>query len=423
MEAEQFDEAVRYYEKAMQDDPGDTEVATKLYEARTRMVMANLIKVRMQRQSNQNRSAAIQLNKSLHNLKRWKIIADSGVKATIEDEVLEGGRWLKKELNEVGLRKDHNRFYYTLKQFNYILASGLADESINKHQAKMKQQGVQQCNSMKTQLTPQAHYLYEAWQAYCGVFAIQAQYELSKDRSRYTQPNVSARQLKVSRDAGISGQNVASDIAKSIANHPWFSDQAAASLNLNLDGRIQYSVKSVNKTLTHHYKIYNETYELIKDPKDKNKVIRKLLNRKAIPKTVEYAGREYTEIASHSVSINGRVLNKNIQASDHLSKEKNVMLSHNLYFKSEKINPVKPKYKNKQAWKRSITNNLTNQVKKQLDNAWVNTFCSDQNIEPQLSKNEHAIRCSVLNPSHGTVTAWTNKEFGLTLDQLNVMLY
>ncbi len=110
MEAEQFDEAVRYYEKAMQDDPGDTEVATKLYEARTRMVMANLIKVRMQRQSNQNRSAAIQLNKSLHNLKRWKIIADSGVKATIEDEVLEGGRWLKKELNEVALRKDHNRF-------------------------------------------------------------------------------------------------------------------------------------------------------------------------------------------------------------------------------------------------------------------------------------------------------------------------
>ena len=65
MEAEQYDEAVRYYEKAMLDDPGDTEVATKLYEARTRMVMANLIKVRLQRQSNQHRAAAIQLNTSL----------------------------------------------------------------------------------------------------------------------------------------------------------------------------------------------------------------------------------------------------------------------------------------------------------------------------------------------------------------------
>ncbi|MFT7110507.1 MAG: tetratricopeptide (TPR) repeat protein, partial [Psychrobacter glaciei] len=82
MDAEQFDEAVRYYEKAIQDDPGDTEVATKLYEARTRMVMANLIKVRLQRQSNQHRAAALVLNQSLHNIKRWKIIADSGVKAT-----------------------------------------------------------------------------------------------------------------------------------------------------------------------------------------------------------------------------------------------------------------------------------------------------------------------------------------------------
>ncbi len=422
MEAEQFDEAVRYYEKAMQDDPGDTDVAIKLYEARTRMVMANLIKVRLQRQSNQNRAAAIVLNQSLHNIKRWKIIADSGVKATINDEVFEGGIWLKKELTSIAKREDHNTFFYTLKQFNYILDAGGADQAIKLYKPKLLKQGQKQCADMKQQLTKQSYYLYEVWVSYCGVFSTKGNYTLAQDSSRYKNPNLSYGRLKISRDAGISGKQIAHHIERNIKNHPWFSDDATAPLALTMSGRIDYSVSSRSKTFTRKFMAYDETLELIKDPKNPKKTIRKLVHRKKVPKSVSFSGKEYTEVSSHSVSVNGLVAQRKVKANNQSSRQKQLLPSHNTYFKAQGISPLRAKFKNKQAWKNTISNGLAKQIKQDLDKAWIDKFCSDQNIERGLSKNEYAVRCSVYKPNHGLVNAWTKSEFSLSLTQLNVML-
>lgn len=422
MEAEQFDEAVRYYEKAMQDDPGDTEVATKLYEARTRMVMANLIKVRLQRQSNQHRAAAIVLNQSLHNIKRWKIIADSGVKATIEDEVYEGGIWLNKELTAIAKRKDHNAFFYSLKQFNYILDAGGADKTVNLHKPKLLRKGQQQCRDMRKQLTKQSYYLHEVWLAYCGVFAVKGNYKLDKDKSRYTKPSISSKRLKISKSAGISGKQIGHHIERNISQHPWFSTEASSAMILSMNGRINYSVSSRPKTFTRKFMAYDETLELVKDPKNPKKVIRKLVHRKKVPKKVTFTGKEYTEVSSHEVRVSGVLARGKVQANHQLSKQKSLIPSHTTYFKEQGVTPLKAKFKNKQAWKNAISNGLVKQVMQDLDAAWINQFCSDQNIDIRLSKNENAVRCSIFKPKHGLVNAWTQNEFSLSLNQLNVML-
>lgn len=422
MEAEDYVGAVHYYEKAMTDDPGDTEVATKLYEARTRMVMANLIKVRLQRQSNQHRAAALQLNKSLHNIKRWKIIADSGVKATINEEVLEGGTWLNKELQSLADRSDHNGFFYSLKQFNYILDAGYADQTVRTHKPALLKQGQQQCQNMKAQLTPQAYYLYDVWLAYCGVFSIQGQYRLAKDTSRYSQPDVSSKRLKISTSAGISASHISRDIERGIDQHPWFSRQAVSPMVLPLSGRISYSLFSEPKTFTRKFMVFDDTLELIKDPKNSNNVIQKLIKRKKVEKTVKFKGREYTEVASHSVMLRAKVAEFTVNASSQQAKQKTIIPTHNTYFKEQGITPLRAKFKNKQSWKNTITNNINKQLNNQLDQAWIEAFCTNQKIAKGLSVNEHAVRCSVIKPNHGMVTAWLNKDFGLTLPQLNTML-
>jgi tetratricopeptide (TPR) repeat protein len=423
MDAEQFDEAVRYYEKAIQDDPGDTEVATKLYEARTRMVMANLIKVRLQRQSNQHRAAALVLNKSLHNIKHWKIIADSGVKATIEDEVYEGGIWLNNELSSIAKREDHNTFFYTLKQFNYILDAGGADNTISVHKPKLLKQGQAQCRDMKQDLTKQSYYLHDVWITYCGVFAVKGNYILAKDSSRYKYPKVSYNRLKISKEAGISGKQVAYHIERNIKNHPWFSSHASSVMALAMSGRINYAISSQPKTFTRKFMAYDETLELVKDPKNPKKIIRKLVHRKKVPKSVSFLGKEYTEVSSHDVSVKGGLAQGHkVQANHQSSKQKELIPAHNTYFKEQGISPLRAKFKNQQNWKNSISNGLVKEIKQDLDKAWVDQFCSDQNIDTRLSKNEYAVRCSVYKPDHGLVNAWTQSEFSLSLTQLNIML-
>ena len=85
MAAEQYDQAVFYYEQAYQNNPDDEEITQKLSFARSRLVGANLIEVRMFRQSRLEVKAAKKLNESLQLMTHWKIRADSAIKATIDE--------------------------------------------------------------------------------------------------------------------------------------------------------------------------------------------------------------------------------------------------------------------------------------------------------------------------------------------------
>ena len=102
-------------------------------------------------------------NKTLKNIKRWKIIADSGVKATIEEEVMEAGFWLDKELKRLGLERNYNQFFYYLSAFDEIQQSGLADATRDQYYSAMRDLGQSQCRAMKSQLTPQSHFLYDSY--------------------------------------------------------------------------------------------------------------------------------------------------------------------------------------------------------------------------------------------------------------------
>ena len=422
MEAEQYDEAVRYYEKALQEDPGDTEVATKLYEARTRMVMANLIKVRLQRQSNQHRAAALQLNSTLRNIKRWQIMADSGVKATIEEEVLESSKWLDSELTLLGGRGDHNRFYYSLKQFNYILDSGYADRTVAQFKPQMQDQGQTQCRAMRGQLTPQSAYLHDNWLAYCGAFGLQVSYPLQKDSSLYSRPSIAFRQLRVSKDAGIESKEFAEGLEREIRSHPWFSNWGSQVLPFSMSGRVFYNLKAKPKVFKKTVMVYDETLELIKDPKDPEKIIRKLIQKKKVPKTVTFKGVEYEERYAHKVAVKSRSKQVLVDAATQRLEQKTLSPSHTTYFKEEGIRPLKVSFLNKQTWERGMTRELVSQIRRDLDRSWISNYCTDQDIAKGLSQNEYAARCALLRPGHAVVNAWSESEFSLTFGQLQVLL-
>ncbi len=423
MEAEQFDQAVMYYEKAFNEDPGDEEIATKLYEARSRLVAANLIKVRLQRQSNQQRAAAVLLNTSLQNIIDWKIIADSGVKATIAEEVLDAGKWLNIELKTLGLSESHNRFFYNLKQFKHIVKTGLADESIGTFKALMVVYGQKQCRTMKKQLTPQSYYLHDVWQAYCANFEVQSRYALAKDTTRYLPPNISTKGIKFSRNTGFGHEYFKDSILHNVKGHPWFSPYGAKPLKLSMSGKVSYKKRITPKTFKYFYKVKEETFEIVKDPKDDSKTLRKLVHSKPIKKKLVFKGLQITETVSHSLKLKGRLNGKELRASEQFASQDKVSKSHDVYFKKEGVRPLSPNLLDKNVWKNAMGKQVVQQLKQRLDDLWVQSFCEARQPLRNLSISEHAVRCSIFNSQHPSVTGWARWQFSLSFDELQLLLH
>ena len=423
MEAEQFDQAVMYYEKAYQSDPGDEEIAHKLAQARTRMVQAQLIKVRLQRQGNQPRAAANTLNIALKNIKKWKVMADSGVKATIDKEVMEAGYWLNKELAELAGNKNHNRFYYSIKQYDEIYSTGLADDSRKRHQANMLKLGQLQCTKMRKELTNQSHFLHSIWQAYCGAFSKQVKYPMKADNTRFKSASISVKGVKVDNQAGVSSSRIARRVAAGVQGHPWFSEQAKRPLKMAMSGAIHYKNTSKKKTFSHTYKAKKETIELIKDPKNPKKIIRKLVHSKPVEKHVTFKGKVHHEITSHKLKLHGFVQGKALSVHEQTAKQVHQTQSHSHYFKSENIRPLNPNFLDKSAWADGMGNELVNKALQRLNTLWIDTYCTANTKKSTLARNEFPARCATLQPLHASVNAWSQAVFNLSYQELNVLLY
>lgn len=422
MEAEQYDQAVMYYQRALAEDPGDDDIALKLYEARTRMVAAYLIKVRLQRQGEQPKAAAMLLNQTLKHIKQWKIIADSGVKATIEEEVWEAGKWLNRELKTLGQSRAYNRYFYYLAQFDEIEQTGLADEAKRQYQQSMTLSGQRQCQQLESSLTPFSHYLHQYWQAYCAVFSLAVDYRLAPDPSRYAGFAVQNKQVDIARSANINADAVAEKIQRQLQDHLWFSDHGTRSLTLTLRGKVDYAKRSQRKRYTRVYKAKQETWQQIKDPNNPKKVIRTLIHKKPVEKTVTFYGEQITETSGHQLRLSGRINQHNLDVKEIISHAQHVTDRHDTYFKSEGIYPKAAQYFNQQAWQQGMGKELIDKTRQRLDQLWLQAYCQPQTTGGRYAAAEYPARCAQLNSDHASVRAWTQATFDLTHGQLMVML-
>lgn len=426
MEAEQYDQAVFFYEKAYQESPDDEEVVEKLSFARSRLVGANLIEVRMFRQSNLQVKAAKKLNESLDQMERWKIRADSAVKATIDEEVEFSGRWLNKELPQLAQKKDYNRFAYSLKQYHHIIDAGYNDRVISENKAEMNRLGKTQCQKMQSELGPYSYYYFNIWQAYCGNFSesIDTQLKkqlLKKDPSRFTHVNFNSSRLVLTNKTGVNRPIFKQKLEQKVKNHPWFSSQAQSSLRLTLQGKISYKKRTLPHTFSFTYPAKKEVYEIIRDKKNPKIIKRKLLNIIPTEETVNIKGQSHIETVSHNLSLSGKLHQQKINGTELAADKSYQTYAHQGTFKKKKVRPVKPKFMNKSQWFSSIGNNMMKQVEKDLDKAWVASFC-DGEIPFNLAKYEQAARCAQLKQDHPTVANWSRDQFGLKYEELKILL-
>lgn len=421
MAAEQYDQAVFFYEKSFQNNPDDEEVVQKLSFARSRLVGANLIEVRMFRQSQLQVKAAKKLNESLEQMTQWKIRADSAVKATIDEEVEFAARWLNKELPRLEKEKDYNRFSYSLKQYKHIIDAGYNQRAIKKAKPQMDALGQQQCKRMKTELNPYSYYYFDAWQAYCSNFGKSISYSLQKDPSRYTQANFKTSRLVVSNQIGSNKKIFSQTLKQQIKNHPWFSQQARSPLKLSLEGRINYKKRTTPHTFSFIYPAKKEVYELIKDKKNPKIIKRKLLNIIPTEETVRVKGQSITETVSHNLSLSGKLQQHKISGAELAADKVHQTYAHQAYFKKKNVRPQKPKLMNKSQWFSSLGHSMMNEVKADLDKAWVSAFCEGQNPH-KLPRYEQAARCAEFKPEHPVVANWSQDQFGLKYEELEVLL-
>jgi hypothetical protein len=421
MEAEQYDQAVFFYEKSYQNNPDDEEVTQKLSFARSRLVGANLIEVRMFRQSKLQVKAANKLNESLQQMTQWKIRADSAVKATIDEEVGYSARWLNKELKKLAKKKDYNRFSYSLKQYNHIIDSGINDRVITNNAPEMNKLGKQQCRSMKSDLNPHSYFLFKVWQSYCSNFSQTVTYKLSKDPSRFSQPYLRTSRLKVSNQTGSNKSAFSKTITKNLEDHIWFSNNAKPPLRLTLEGKINYHKQSKAHTFSFIYPAKKEVYDIIRDKKNPKIITRKLLNIIPIEKTVRVKGKSYTETVSHNLSLSGKIQNHSITGTELSADKVHQTYAHQAYFKKKNVRPLKPTFMNKSQWFSTISKSMLVDLKKDLDKAWIASFCQGENIY-KLPKYENAARCAELQPEHPSVANWSRDQFSLSHDELSILL-
>lgn len=421
MEAEQYDQAVFYYEKAYQESPDDEDIVSKLSFARSRLVGANLIEVRMFRQSQLQVKAAKKLNESLAQMIHWKITADSAVKTTINEEVGFAARWLDKELPRLAHAKKHNRFHYSLKQYQHILDSGYNDAIINQAKPEMDKLGQKQCASMQSQLTPLSHYFTTTWQAYCATFGKPVHYKLDKDPSRFTQPKLTTSHLRLSKAIGINTSTYRQTLQQKIQHHPWFSPSAISPLPLSVQGNIRYEKRTTPHTFSFIYPAKKEVYEIIRDKHNPQLIKRKLISSTPIERTVTVRGHSHIETVSHNLTITAKMHQYSLASSEVSANTLHQTYSHQASFKKNNVYPLAPDYMNKKKWFAAIGNTMMDDLNNQLDAHWIAAFCDAQNTF-KLSTFENATRCAVLKPEHPSVQSWSQDLFGLTYEELIILL-
>lgn len=421
MYAEQYEQAVSFYEKAYQESPDDEEVAAKLTFARGRFVGENLIEVRMFRQAKLHIKAAKKLNESLGQMTLWKIRADSAVKSTIDEEIQFAANWLDKELLYLSKKKYYNRFSYSLKQYHHIIDAGYNDKTITQLKPKMITLGQQQCREMKTELSPNSHYYFDIWQSYCAHFKQSIRYSLGKDSSRFTQPVFKTPQLAVSHQIGISKGTYSQTLTQKLAQHPWFSTQAIEPLHIDLKGSIKYHMRTTPHTFSFSYPAKNETYVIIKDKNNSKKTKRKLLKVTPIERTLKVKGQSYIESVSHSLIASGNIHQHKITAAELSAEKRYQTYAHQAQFKKTQTHPLKPNFMNKSQWFSTVGNRLIKEIKNDLDSAWIASFCDGQS-NYSLPRYENSARCAVLKPQHSIVKNWSQNQFNLTYEELTVLL-
>lgn len=421
MNAEQYDQAVMFYEKANQNDPGDEEIAQKLFQARSRMVAANLIQVRLFRQSDQLVNAAQLLDLSLWHLDTWKVMADSGVKATIDEEVRYSSNWLNALLAQNAQLSETNLYFYNLKRYQNIIKTGLIVQTIARHQATMQQQGKRLCEKMKSQLSQTSHYLVDVWKGYCANFAMAVDYPIQVDNSRFSGINIQSRRLKIDRAFSVDANRFSQYLFKGLENNIWFSEKGGQPLTASISGDIDYRIKVNSHVFTKKYTTEKKTFELLKDPKNPDKEKKKLLKVEKIKNEEKFDGQHYIETTGYRLTLNTKIGNHAISSSEYAAKQETHAYGHSVYFKDAGIRPLQPNLLNKTPWLNGIGREAIAELTQKLNSLWVASYCTDK-VNSTLSTAEKVVRCAQLDPNHASVAGWSQQQFGLTFSQLNVLL-
>lgn len=412
---EQFLEAVYYYEKALAEKPSSSDLTAKLSIARSKLIAAELIDVRMLRQSSQQKKAALKLNMTLEKINSWSISADSAVKHTMNEEVTFASNWISGQLNDYAQKSKFNEFMLVLANHNYITDSGLSSIQIEKNQPKMMKMGANYCSAISSELTTVDHFYQSYVSSYCSVFGVVVDHKLGAAKHLYSRPII-VSSLQIDKKVGVSSHSFSKKLENDLSKSLWFNYPSSKTLAIKLSGNVKYNLKTSNTQFKVNYLDKQEVFEYTKN-KDTGKTKKKRVKVKKVKKSITIHGKRHLEKTSHNVMVNLTMFNgANIVSFG--AENINETTSHETTFKSEKIRPKKAKYINKEKWFNNIYASVEKESKNGLNDAWSSSFC-DNKIN--ISKNENKARCSAYLAIGNKPDAWFKSKFGVSYKELEAL--
>ncbi|GEM_PF-6342299 len=452
LEVGAYEQALDYYQRAVDKDPADAEARSGLNLARTKYIDKKLIETRMARLGGNSQNAMDLLLDVVQKEKTWQFAPVGQVSGTQEEETAEGLRFLEAK-SQQAISSDRPLVgLYFYKHYQPVFESsipGAYSQSLKKVQAK----GKTQCQKLSKLREKGRPYFSQFVARICGVWG-QEQKDLaaiSTEIAKTLFNSVSAKYTIEHLEPSLRSELDAL-VQEAFRQTPWHNANSLKKLMLGVNGTFNRQHSEQVETLIHNYSVMEPytAYEEVKktrtvpysdfqmqcyyDSKNQSQCSQNPVTKyrqeeyseteartryREVPRTFPYSATRLRQIVE--LSLDGKL--------DFPAEPQNIGLQE----KYEKagyrhehnrpdigLKPSDPGLADPNVWFRDQARAFSGKVRSQSEQYWSALFCRAEAGSALLATTGEQVQKCLANSQAGSPSfadLWYQAHFGLTLAQ------
>lgn len=451
MEAGAYDQALTYYQMAVDKDPADAEARAGLITARTRFIDKKLIETRMARLGGNSQNAMDILLDIVQKEKAWQFAPVGQVAGTQEEETVEALRFLELKSQQALTADRPLVALYFFRHYRPIFDSvaGAWSQSFKKVEAK----GKTQCSKLSKMREKGRPYFALFAQRVCGQWgqdqkdlaAINS--EISKTLFNGIAANLQVRQL----EPGLRSE-LDSAIQEAFRATPWYHSSGPKKLVLKVDGTFNNQHSQQTETLIHNYTVsepytayeevsktrtvpytdsqlkcfYNSQnqYQCTPDAttkyrQEEYKETEARTRYRDVPRTFPYTATHHRQILE--ASLDGRLeFPGEVQSIGQQEKAEKAGYQHAVNRPDIGLRPADPGLIDSNGWFREQARRFTEKLRVSADQYWSALYCKADAGSGSVAATGEQVQKCLANPNAGApafADQWYQAHFGITLAQ------
>lgn len=451
MEAGAYDQALTYYQMAIDKDPSDVEARAGLMAARTKYVDTKLIETRMARLAGNNQQAMDLLLDIVVKEKAWGYAPPGQIAFTQEEEVAEGLRFLEaKSAQSIAQDRPLVALYY-FRHYRPVFEStpGAYTASFRKAEAK----GKLQCGKLAKLREKGRPYFAQFVGRVCTQWG-QEQKDIAQVNSEIAKKlfnGVTVKFALAKVEGGLKSE-LDSAVQEAFRATPWYNASAPKKLELKVDGSFNHQHTEQPETLIHNYTVQEPytAYEQVKksrsvpysdsqmkcfyDAQNKYQCAQDSVTRyrqeeyfeteprtryRDVPRTFPYTATHHRQLIE--ISMDGKLeFPAETQSIGQQEKAERAGYQHNHSRPDIGLKPSDPGLIDSNQWFREQTRKFSEKLRTSASQYWSALYCQPEGGNASLAATGEQVQKCLANPAAGApafADQWYQANFGISLSQ------